>query len=92
MKLKIGDKVYCKKQMKESDKIWFYQNKYYEIVGVGVCWVNISSEIKAYPTITVPVSLITKHDSVLSGEGNNYFDDYFLTEKELRKEKLDELM
>lgn len=92
MKLKIGDKVYCKKQMNESDNIWFYRDKYYKIVAVGIgsrCrWVNIASEVEEYPTVMIPISFTIKGPVGSS----YYFDEYFITIKELRKKKLDKLM
>ena len=76
MKLKIGNIVVCKKDLDLHGIVSYDKN--YKIVDMG----------KRHITIRNNENLLFSFDTVEEGF---YFYDYFYTEKELRKKKLDEI-
>ena len=82
--MKVGDKLYCKKTLKtlviDDQVIHFFKGRYYEIVNYkiqdGVLHYVLKSELSY--TCHIP-------------ENSKYIGEYFYTEKELRKMKLDKI-
>ena len=96
MKYKEGDKVFCKKELKEDGKLVFLKGTQYEIVSIdhevpygddipnvtpGSVDIGIKSELKYFIS------------HIFSNCDNEHwlFDDYFITLKEMRKMKLKKL-
>ena len=102
--MKVGDKVLCKQNyIMSSGTSLFIKDVYYKILNLefsdnstyGLLWDNIPScywywigsgeEISNHPEIfSTPFSSIEI-------KGLNYYNEYFLTERELRKSKLNKI-
>ncbi len=80
-RLKIGDKVCCKKNVYYNDIIHFYKCDYYKITYTNNLWVEITSFYKKSWNFSISPFSSASHQSD--------FEDYFYTLKETRKLKLD---
>lgn len=78
MKFKIGDRIYCKRNIHD-----FKRGKYYIIYNhVTSTTVDVQGE---KPSIARHIFRTLPYEYYIN---NEYLWDYFLTEKEVRKEKL----
>jgi hypothetical protein len=93
--MKKGDKLYCKKQLvynsttmhhllgyRKYSEVWFNNGEWYEIVFINVNDISIKDNVKQLVSFSLKKGIID--DRILS--------DYFYTEKELRKIKLNKII
>lgn len=91
--MKAGDKVYCIKSYKDNNGICTHlKNNFYIIENIDVDGVSNKRIWIISEKLTTPHGYL---GYLISGElysGFHYFNEHFITEKELRKQKLEKII
>lgn len=79
--LNKGDKLYCKKTLNHFDLVFFYEGKIYTVINILNNDIRISDEVSSMSFFDISQSSLDEYR----------FEDYFMTNKEYRKLKLDKI-